>query len=290
MIDQETIERYLKGDLNLTEQRSIDAQLKTNPKLREVFALTEDINNVFQNKEEHNFIENLNKIKYNSTPSARSNSSYKYIRFIGLVGLLLIAAATGYYLLWPQFSSTERIHHPAPSKIEIHTPTKVETEEEHSKPKIEFAADKSNTSTESISEDFNWGNEFATIAELELVIAQSTSNYENDWVIGHFPLDQFNEFNQLSTIAFNGRFKTDKKYSDRDIAFYLFNNDKGAYENFVPQTTYYPKVTQAIGGYEINLEETIVLEDGLYYYLIEEIQTEEVIYAGKFESRVSNLF
>lgn len=89
--------------------------------------------------------------------------------------------------------------------------------------------------------------------------------------------------NESFNFRFTGSIISEEDLSEKDFQLLLFSNSPEAYEAFDPLFTF-PLAFSATDGntYQINFQRSLTLPSGLYYYFIEELVTERVIWINKF--------
>jgi len=83
-------------------------------------------------------------------------------------------------------------------------------------------------------------------------------------------------------VNLQGQLETSATIDNSDLTVYLFSNKEADYINFQPVIQFNPELTKLDKGYEVNLNKNVVLGPGLYYYLVEMTESEELLYINKF--------
>ena len=127
-------------------------------------------------------------------------------------------------------------------------------------------------------------NTFEAIPELDFIIGNNTRDKS---LLVEITKQQENtvlsSLDELTKIQIAGRITPSDSTSQALYNFLLFSNDSNAFENFEPLDEIAVELgplTQ--GSYSFQINKEIALPAGLYYYLIEDVMTEDIIYIAKF--------
>lgn len=108
--------------------------------------------------------------------------------------------------------------------------------------------------------------------ELEIELKQKQQNI------------QLSSSKAATPIRFSLLLRSKEDMSKKSLQWHLFSNDKTAYSNFLSIVS--DKVEVRKNGedlYEVDVQKRVILEEGLYYYLLENVEVEKFYFVEKFE-------
>ena len=128
-------------------------------------------------------------------------------------------------------------------------------------------------------------SDFEPNKTLELLIGSKTRSAIYDFnVISKIEDSLYSSIDPVK-IVFEGSVKEGSSLIGSDITFYVFSNKKESYDALAPLASADLKVERRNEGYIIKVEKNIFLKKGLYYYILETTDDEELIYINKFTIR-----
>ena len=78
--------------------------------------------------------------------------------------------------------------------------------------------------------------------------------------------------------------KSKENLLDKDLKLHLFNNDQAAFDDFEPLSTYDLQLEETgEDAYRIDFRKSLSLPSGLYYYVLEELDQEKILFVEKFK-------
>jgi len=121
-------------------------------------------------------------------------------------------------------------------------------------------------------------------ALLESLINSNTRGTETTFTIERRQADLSLVKKGASTnFHISGRAESDDDLSESSFNLYIFSNKVEEYRGFSPKFTQELNFEQKDDLYLFEVQVGIVLQPGLYYYLIEDADTEELFFVEKFE-------
>jgi len=300
----EEIEKYLDGTLKGEKKADFEERMKNDNKLRAEVELHKDLSTFLADSPEKAFQDNLKKLGDNLSETPPPNKG-GWLKF-----LLPILAVLGFGVWWFSQSNDQapieenKIEAPTsqPNKtkdtktdLENKTPIEKKELEETKTPLEETKSPPKKSSKPPVYADDNQPKSNLIAAAdltpnpaLELLI---NNNLRSNEVTIEIVQKQKNSKIETTGSATNfklvGTFLSEDNLLLRNLKLNIFSNKKEDYENF------HPTLSEKIGlkklsnfNYEFDFQKAIVLKPGLYYYLIEDADTEEIFFIEKFNVNI----
>ncbi|MDA7625715.1 hypothetical protein N8684_00475 [bacterium] len=288
----EQIEKYLSDELSGKDLTDFESQVSNDAKLAEEIDFQRNIESMLAHRPEDDLRANLNTLdtKY----SKLSDGSRKYV-LLG-IGLVLIVGILGWWMNKTNNNSADS---------DPNEPTKELTQSKTEKGKKEAVlTEDSEQIDEEVKEEVPESPTKKIPSATES--AQKTNqqkttkhrpiaaNFEpNEWLerrLGNLRSDGFNVVATESNLSLkNGKidfilkgiFKMDESIEDKELTLHIFSNKMDDYENFKPKFSKILPLEKIEEGFEFKLFEPIQLNQGLFYFQIED-EIGEVLLMDKF--------
>ncbi|MFK7934814.1 MAG: hypothetical protein AB8G22_15000 [Saprospiraceae bacterium] len=283
------IDAYLQGQMTQSEQTAFKAAMKKDTELAEAVALHRDLQQMLGEQPVNALRKNLTTLEAGDYPDAKNSNWWTIAAIIGLAIIASVWWMMSVEGEMPRTSSTTTempIEQPAetessplqPSdKIDNNTTPSIEIpmQEEAEPEQQKESTKKSQPKSQPIA-----AADFTPNPNLEFFIA---NNYRSDAAIQLSAKPPAKSANPLFQLRLTGELITTQ--SDlKNIQIHLFSNDPLAFTEFQPLLILpieLNNVTEEKSTFAI--DKLMELKAGLYYYLIENVKTEEVLFVDKFE-------
>lgn len=255
--NEDLTERYLLNRLSEEEMADFQARLLHDTRLRR----------------EVRIMRNLQKSLIAERRSARKAKRLPWHLFIGLAGVAVALAGLLIYLSQPSDKATPDIPSaPLPSEMPVQQPVQ---DDNPSKPMLQkpdqekpMAPVASNFSVNPILERYIDNNVRGGNGHLDVAFPPAGSRFKRE---------NGKIFFQLS-----GTLEGSDEVPDYSVNVFIFSNRKEDYENSQSQWEKHLNFLKESGRFRLSIAEKVALYPGLYYFLIENEESGEVLKVGKF--------
>ena len=302
------IQRYLDRELNEEELSAFEQEIESDASLADEVNLHQDMQDFLGDSPENDLRKQLEKLSanYKDTPNTQKFTS-KYL--LWLLPIFLLVGA--FWLLNPSTSTNtnntikEKTTLPTEkqeqidqveeqSNQEVKASDKVEEkkeEDQKSTPKKEEK--KSRPAKDFFDKDVNSNKKenttqviaanFDPNPSLEFLIENSTRGNETTLAISSKQSDANFQKSGIDFIV-AGTFESEENLLDKQMKVHIFSNDPEAFDNFEPLYSEDLKLNNsAENTYSFNFNDTFQLTKGLYYYMIEDYEEEQIFFVEKFK-------
>lgn len=288
------ISSYILGELKGEQLITFESALASDENLRKEVQLHKDLANNLLNENERNFKSSLLQITSKKKNSSQLNKKLLWLSVLALL-LCLIFISKPFLSDKNQFptveekdaiekitvpkNNNERNEKEQNTKIDNSKNEliqKVEPEKQNLKKEIPTTKEKIDKNIPMAMVDFKPNN------SLDVLINGTTRSSGVAFTLRDKIKDQKYVQDKNCEIYFSGTIDTSANVLDENITFYIFSNKKEAYTNFNPIETLNPKLKQINNGYLLTVQKKINLKPGLYYYILETTDDEELIFINKF--------
>lgn len=286
----ETIEQFLRGKLKGAELKSFQEKLESDQSFANEVNIHRSLENALKHSPEDDLRANLDKLSREYKPKKKWN------RLISLLALAFLLGLGGWWFLKDTNTIAE-----GPSPIDTHQESTTSPEQEAThEEKIEPNPEVQPLESPAIQEEKTTIDTEKTKAPSSLPIA---ANFEvnpllephiDNFIRGgdyEFEIIEPTRETQIkiekseATFHFSGLLKTEKTTLNDDFQIHLFSNKTEDYENFRPIFTLPLNFDQQEDGFKFDVIHHQTLAPGLYYYLLEDANSGEMIRVGKLEIR-----
>lgn len=294
----EKIQQYLDQSLSAEERTAFEQEMQSNDVLAEEVKLNQEMKEMLGNSSENQLLGHLEKLsREKAFQVKKTNNNWKYWLF--LLPILVILSGLWYGTRDSITSQTEQeevvdksqeeiidaTESIAPEKEEI-IPGKPTEEEKVVPPTKPAPSQKKTPPKETTSEPIAMAD-FSPNPSLDFLIA---NNMRDASLVLEVQEKQPNrKLSANKTIPFElvASLTTEEDIDNKDFKLHLFSNKKEDFDNFEPLSTFDLNwQSTSANKYSIDFQETINIPAGLYYYLIEDFNTEKIYYVEKFEVRM----
>lgn len=273
----ENIERYLYQRMTSEELEKFQEDLAADDTLRAEVELRTEMKTYLEDSPENELRRNLRKLstQYKEKSGANGVKRPWY--------LLLLIPILGVLFWWANDSSTRQ-----PARSE--TPAIERTEDANLQPSTpspnESTPPTANAPTSPVSSPPLAAN-FAPNAALEFLLDRTTRSTGWQIAIKTAPQDVNLAEQKQIPLAFAALLSGRNISITETLQLHLFNNDPQRFTNFDPLHSFdlLLRATGIPNAYELDLSTTLSLQPGLYYTVVEDFNTEQLLWVGKFTVR-----
>ena len=275
--DNEVIERYLLGQLSDDERQAFRVALLFDENLRQEVEDTRLL---------HQHIQQLK--------TAKKQPKLKKIIWWLIGSLLMISIATVAYFMnknnfiQKQENTPETIETPQKTIKETTEPAtddlpKIEETEEENQPEIEpFVPEKKGTTPKKSSQPIA-AADTKTHPYLDQFTTGGFRNNEVKITVNSPKLsEKLTAENGKINLNIKAILSLDKMPEKERFVVRLFSNKKADFDNFKPILSANPTISKSDDYYNLSFNAIVPLPKGLYYFIIEDNEIEDMIYVGKF--------
>jgi len=289
----QAIEAYLSGSLTKEQSMAFEHSLSKDTVLAEDYAIYKSIYDDPPTIEETSFINNIETLR---TEINRPEKSLTKL-------WLLIPVLTALFLLSKlAFQSNNKSELNKEKKEETITPLKETPTPAEAKPieqakvlippksKTEIQSDEKVESKSEIAQDTDSAllaeANFTVNPKIESILTKRITRSSNEYfkIISKQADLKYSPDNPAK-LEIKGELTVSSKLEASDIGMYLFSNKIDAYDSFLPLLTIAPTIKKVENKQYLTINKLATLKPGLYYYLIEFKDSEELVFVGKFEIR-----
>jgi len=287
------IQRYLDGEMKGEERSSFEQEMAADEALAQEVALHADMQELLADSPENELRHSLQVLGQQATTKSRGG-------FNRLLWLLLpILLLTGWWFL-----SEEETNKGNPPEDTVQKPTGLNEQdatteevddvvapvEEKPLPKQKekrTVPDKKDASRKNAKESGPIAANFVPNPALEFMIGNNLRADDFQWAETRPQQDVTLSTTDASLdFQFAGRLIAESDISGLELKLHLFSNDPAAFDTFSPLYSFDLTLQEdAESNYVIDFQKSIPLKQGLYYYLIEDYETEQIYRVEKFVAR-----
>lgn len=290
------IQRYLDKELTGKELEDFKKALKSNKNLAQEVTLQKDMAELLADSPENELRKNLQMLSA-QVDEDPSKTGFPFKHLLWIIPIALVAG-------WFFFSSrnatpTETVIIPPINKEE---PQPIETKpENNASPAKETSQEKEESTVPERPTQNDQPKKKEAAPSPRPIAANFEPNPSIEFLISNnlrasdfeFTVEKKQDNIKLSApsnpfkFQFAATIKSEQDLSEQDFKLHLFSNKKADFENFQTLSTFgLPLEVQTDNTYQFELQQTLNLPPGLYYYIIEDLAEEKIYFVEKFEVRV----
>lgn len=277
----ENIEAYVAGEMNEKESVIFQQQVLVDEALKNDLKAYQEMQNFLSSSKKNQFRNTLENIRATTTPDdLKKKSTYWIGGVLSLLALILFVI----FLLRPKKSIQNTI--PTPLQEQVREPTPENTEDVKSIEPKEITPPSSKKSPIENEKKPQVQNR-----------AIASANYEVNPLLEVEIRDQFRggeieieliqplsnaTYMPQQNIQFSGKIETDYELEELDFRLLLFTNKIVDYQSFAPV---WESVISISEDFTFTVMNNDKLTEGLYYYIIEDLNEEKILKVGKLNVR-----
>ncbi len=272
----EKMDRYLQQEMGPEELKQFQAAMAADDALRAEVELQAEMKEYLKDSPENELRRNLQKLGAQYQEESRSSGPKR------LWYLLLLIPILGGLLWWTSSPSTPQAtgsEQPAVEQPEEANPAQNTSPQDETAPTPESPAPTRPSGPIAAN--------FAPNPALEFLLYNNARS--NGWQIEIQSAQQDVSLaeNEMTPLEFSAILQGDDITAEKVFKLYLFDNDAQRYADFDALHSFdlalRPEETP--NTYELYLSTEVQLKPGLYYQILEDFETEEILWVGKFMVR-----
>jgi hypothetical protein len=300
------IQRYLDQEMSVEEARAFEGAMAEDEALAKEVALNRDMQAMLGKSPENELLTNLEILsrEVEDIPSSSGTSWRPLLWFIPVVlfiGWLVFAPGSDNDQESQVQTPVEQPEN-VPSLDESTSPEEApiqeeETEEVEAKKEVTPVppdeAKKPEIPTKPIKKQTQKSQpiaaaDFEPNPSLDFLIANNVRNIETVLTVQQQQQDiKLAKAGDEVPFELKAQFESEVNLSDKNFKLHLFSNKKADFDNFEPMFTFDLSLLPGDENiYKVAISQNLNIQPGLYYYLIEDYETEKIYYVEKFEVRL----
>jgi len=280
---QQRIEQYLNGELTAEERRMFEKELKNDAELQQQVSFAKDLHVFFDNRNP-NLEENLHQL--DDVFFAESSNQPSWLK-IGLGSLVAVALVAGIWWLLSDVAQ-QKPAEPLPTKSEqlesSQTLPEVQPEEkapqqmdEKKMPQKRVAPEEKKQKVQVPIAALN-PEDFKVNPILEGLITERVRNDEVATTLSELTLDTILKKGNPTVLKIKGTTN-----AVPPLKLTIYSNKSDDFDNDTKYLTTTLTTTPIEEEYEFLFNAKIDFQSGLYYFLIESVETEDLLVVSKFQ-------
>lgn len=262
------IEQYLEGTLPLAEKQALEARLATDADFRQKVELHRQMQVALEDPQKLQLRDMMAEIVQQPALEPTSN---KWLKGFGIVVLILLSIAAWWY--WSASSPGKALPAPPPQQT---APTQTLPSEDKTAPGAEEQIDKPRPIAMAKGRNFTPNPDFESRMGGSMI---RSSAGESVSIQMPTPATDFKIVQGLARLQFKGSVPADDDLSEQPIAITIFSNKP----NSAPVARILPAIsTPNSGTWTFSVKHEAKLSPGQYYFVLERVQTEDLLWVGKF--------
>jgi hypothetical protein len=292
----EKIQMYLDDSMSAADRTAFEQDMQQDQELAEEVAINRDMQEMLGNSDENQLLENLKRISDDENFRVKKrNNNWKY--WLLLLPIVLILGGLWYGSRDMTTSEVEQQdivvpqeevqNLPEPKTTEKNQAIQPEPTEKVIAP-IKTSPPKKKTPQKEVINEPIAAADYTPNPSMDFLIANNTREASLVFEVQKKqPKRKINAKDQAVLFEVAATLSTEENIDSKDFKLHLFSNKKEDFENFEPLSTFDLNwQPDGENSYRIDLKEQINIRPGLYYYLIEDFNTEKIYYVEKFEVRL----
>lgn len=291
------IERFNSDSMDQQERSAFLALMESDPELKAEVSLHSELEDILSDKSTSDFVDTLDSLRHkiDKAPPRKSRLNKYILGSLLVIGLGLLAwFLTAVYS--PSNNEATKIKS-APvyvtKDIENKTDESVEKTELLSEEEMQEIIQDENilespqyAVNDKVSNDESYDPaSFGPNRQLELLIGSSARSNDISLELLKKMKDVTLSTGQVVDFDIQVKLSSDGELTNDIMQVYIFSNKASAYKDFLPLVKLPPALPPTSGDGKLSIKSKIQLSSGLYYYVIEHGQTEEILLVDKFEVR-----
>ena len=272
----EKMDRYLQQEMGPEELKQFQAAMAADDALRAEVELQTEMKAYLEDSPENELRRNLQKLsaQYQDKPASSGPKRLWY--------LLLLIPILGGLLWWASTPSTTQAtgsEEPAVEQSEEANPEQNTSPQDETAPIPEAPAPTRPSGPIAAN--------FAPNPALEFLLDNNARSNGWQMEIQNSQQDVSSAGNEMTPLQFSAILQGDDITADQVFKLHLFDNDAQRYADFDALHSFDLALRPegAPNTYALNLSAEVQLKPGLYYQILEDFETEEILWAGKFMVR-----